>query len=711
MRTVYRGLVVVAMVVANGACCCHVKPNNCASSRLSCSRRASSYERSPARAGGCTPARPTSTANMEEEEEEDPPTQEPGKPMTNTNNNHVPVLFWNPGIPYQLLLPSPDENNSNNNNNNEEVPQGGGGIVVRGAWSTSGVGCNHPELEALSQMVQAHEDYCEEDDHNNLHHHQQQSASSSSSSSSSFFDAVRTASHQYRTAIRDCLRSWESSLLLHPSHNSPEGGSGSDSAMGGNDDHHDNDNDDQQQVELQNLELLKSSYSFLHLSDVLLPLLLPPEAGTVAGALVSQPDPFDVPGFVTADLIRYLRHNHMMAASTVTTMEELLDSSAAFPEAVGGDGAPYWNLVESLVLRGCLDKAWNVLSKHSSYAQAKLRTTNTDEMGLLPDDVTHALEQIVQEFESLQLVLLRAPIPGGTSDRWDDATSHDDAIENVDYFMEQDDDFAVQPTDYLYWEKDRRMGGGGGGGGNNNDDTTTMFLGSLALRKHQLWQDYVRDMRRKFPLARRVPQIDSILAILSGDLSHVTFHSWVDQFCAELLFVQPHVTARSIGARARRIITKFHEPSQSPLNPFLSSMLSVMDGDVGLAVDLVWIMGGASGAALPSTLVRTHPHDNNDIFYRPSFVLVSLSPSHLTPMIHFRRLYSSASFGTLALCWTMNPIEHPSSCVTRRRPLYRRSIQQRVCCWRCAYLYPVPCNRATLQLSVRLPTFSNTIVR
>jgi hypothetical protein len=260
---------------------------------------------------------------------------------------------------------------------------------------------------------------------------------------------------------------------------------------------------------------------------------------------------------------------------------EMIDS--VYPEQFG-DGTLFWKLVESLVIRGSLDHAWHVLSKHSSYAQAVLRMQEEGE----PEDpyLAGALNEIILEFQTLRDILLRAPLPGGRTEQFDDATTNVAMFEDIydtNYIIE--DMYGVNPSDYKYWEMDMNVG----------DE-----LDSLALRKHQQWQDYVREQRHSFSLSRRMPQIDSILAILTGDFSNVEFTSWAEQFAAELLYLKPDLCPRSFSARAGRIIAKFDESS----NPLLSAMLSIMDGNVGMAINLIWMMGGASGAALPSTIVR-----------------------------------------------------------------------------------------------------------
>jgi len=269
--------------------------------------------------------------------------------------------------------------------------------------------------------------------------------------------------------------------------------------------------------------------------------------------------------------------------------------------------------------------AWRVLSRHSLYAAA---TSN----GGYGDEDDSSFAAIRAEFDLLRFLLSRAPLPGGRNDAHDDGlpVESDDndgegeaSDDDVDVMMDFDlnDSLDVNPADYKLWESSVASSSAASdpfGGGT----AATMMMGfgastldNIALRRHRQWQDFVKEKRRtSFLWSRRIPQIDSILAILSGDLSNVKFDSWAGQFCAELLYVNPALRPSDFSARIRRIrkdLVKAGSASAAATEEETGPekvLLKIMKGEAGEAIQALWQLGGCSSAALPSTLVRTMIH-------------------------------------------------------------------------------------------------------
>jgi hypothetical protein len=305
---------------------------------------------------------------------------------------------------------------------------------------------------------------------------------------------------------------------------------------------------------------------------------------------------------VTAATVRYLRYHHIASPEEMVgdvdpaELEEMMNS--AQPEEFK-DGTLYWSYLRQLVLRGCLEKAWIVLMRHSLFAVASVMNRSNDgekQMAYDRDPIYFAkMVEIHQGFLQLKEIMLRAPLPGGRKEDYDDALGFedrfDDGVEEADHFMEGLD---VSPSDYKFWETEDASAPA---------DYPVIYSAESAARIHRQWNDYVKNVRPSFQLSKRIRGIDSILAILSGDFTGVHFDSWAQKVCAELLYRHPDSRPGQISKRAKRIIEGF--PTEDDNTEHISTILSIMEGDAARAIGLMYELGGAAGAALPATLVSS----------------------------------------------------------------------------------------------------------
>jgi len=397
----------------------------------------------------------------------------------------------------------------------------------------AGMGCNDFETTALMKIITAHEEHFQDDS-----------------------SSMKDLSQQYRSALCECLERWYESIDVLAE---KEG------------------NQQLVQDESTNLDISTQIHSIIHLSEIFLELLAPSW---------DNGDLFDKPGRVTADMVRFLRSN-MSAVQSIAppdVLNEMVDSQ--YPELFQAEGFEegelYWMIFERLLVRGCLEGVWELLKEHSLY-----RTVMEDPMQ------QHG--EIRNEFRILRMLLLRAPLPGGRNDRFDNAVGDepvfDETIEDMDL---SDDDFVVMATDYQLWEvNDGRTNVEAG-------DTPLFFSADKASRRWREWKQQVQNVHRTTRLKARIPQLERAFSILMGDLDNAQFESWKEQLCAELLYCTPEIRPRNMKPRALAIMRSM---GGGPSDNIDQSLLEIMNGDAGEAITAVADEGGAAGAALPSALV------------------------------------------------------------------------------------------------------------
>jgi hypothetical protein len=392
-------------------------------------------------------------------------------------------------------------------------------------------GCSDPELAALEKMIQANQEFYEEFDHRLV----------------GDLEACKQLSQQYRAAVRECLCDMQ--------------------------------RDDDTMMETEddtNLELLIASYTVMHISDIFLPLI-----PASMGFYVDHESPWNQPGKVTAEMVRYLRIQHTPRLNE-GQYEEI--RQARQPE---GYDKIYWNLVEEFVVRGCLEQAWDLLSRHSMYQLALEKhhrdSGNNDQyLAKLTEETRHA-------FETVREIMSRAPLPGGRNRLQDLIGSlgypENETYEDVDFYSE---DLPVRPSDFRLWEA-------------TGTTMSSMYILSNKeiMDKYRTWQEYVKMARSNLHFGR-VPELRRLLAIMAGDFTEYVFDNWSDAFLADLLYRKPDFRPRDLSKRAVKFIKEYNPHMLSTLQP----IICIMEGNAVQSINLLHVLGGASGAALPATMVR-----------------------------------------------------------------------------------------------------------
>jgi len=327
--------------------------------------------------------------------------------------------------------------------------------------------------------------------------------------------ALLRLSQEYRRALRDCLSGWTNAST------------------------------DQDKVAI---ELLKLTYAVTHLSEIFL-------------LLQNQ----HLPGGLTAHMVRYLRLHHMDDVVASAPVETLLQSSR--PDQVEG-GTLYWSTLQSLVLRGDLEDAWAMLSRHSACQRCVMASAHE----VLDDYHASIRQQDRDGFIMLQAILLSAPLPGGRNDLGDDGLENYDDQQDKTLLLD-----GVQRTDYQLWDASSMLG----------------YNPQAAISVYKRWKKAVLDLGTLSGLVRRIPQLSSVLNIIKGDFSGVVFQSWAERLCAELLYIRPDLRGDDLHIRAKRCMSG---------EPLQEAIISVMEGNAGRVVETLYRLGGRSGAALPATM-------------------------------------------------------------------------------------------------------------
>jgi hypothetical protein len=420
----------------------------------------------------------------------------------------------------------------------------------------TGVSCHKAELTALLNLLEAYEKYymVVVDDGNDdtaenqsailrMDHLQVDGGGFASSSS-----RLQRLSLAYRKVLGDCIAEWEEQMEEDEEQQEAESPTTPSDKNGNN-------------PKPMDLELLQLVYSVVHLSDIY---------------LLSE----HAPGSVTADTVRYLRLHHCPPLLPRPLEDDVDLFEQPYPEAFSG----YWSTLQKLVLWGYLDDAWKLL-QHHSYYRALVATIQQGQQSsslvtmLDPSVELASLKEIRDGFRLIQEILLFAPIPGGRQLNEEQFEIDEVPSTTMEYL-------DITTEDWKLWDP------------TGIDDDFTVFSCESALYKLRRWQEHIRRVRATCALVRKVPELDEMLGVLSGELiSTVEFGSWAEQLCAELLYKTPHLRPTECSNRTLAIMKRF--------GTVQNAIVAIMQGEAGRAIQQMYELGGGSGAALPSTLVRT----------------------------------------------------------------------------------------------------------
>lgn len=317
----------------------------------------------------------------------------------------------------------------------------------------------------------------------------------------------------YRQVLYKCLQEWES-----------------------------NTTDEENQSTIASLEALKLLYAVTHLTET--------------HVLNAKP--------TMADTIVFLRQHFLDSIDLGPLLEE-----TRHPE----EYEHYWKTLQSLVLRGCTQDAWHLLSHHSACQRAfdgnEDPQRQQDQLGFL----------------ALRALLESAPLPGGRTDYYDVIEA--DEEEDEDAHTELLD--GVGRLDYQLWK------------------TNPM----AAMASWRQWRQIVTEQQSGYGgeaisyLLHREPRLQSMMQILQGDLGNRSFASWSEALCAELLYIRPNLNIKTdLAVRMQQALASQQQGTSSSNTFFEEVVISILQGVHGRVVEILFQLGGGAGAALPATMVR-----------------------------------------------------------------------------------------------------------
>lgn len=459
--------------------------------------------------------------------------------MTESIHEMPTTVVWDPRNPAKLLIPTVDDAAS-------ASQEAGDNDRIQMDFFVSDAGvekCNPFEISALMELLDARDTYLED-----------------TATSNNRDEALLSLSASYQKALSDCIDRWEESL------------------------------DEKSSItEKTNMELMKNVYAVAQLSETFLL--------TTSNDLAMDfyQSTTNLPGAVTADTIRYLRHHHVGDAADFLNDEEYEELMSSVQPELVGDGTVYWRLLENYVVRGCLEDAWSLLTRHSmcrrSNDEAYYRSLGAYDIAKLEEDRAG--------FEAMGSLLKSAPLPGGRTDNFDKGF-------DVEQVEESNDDEelinGIPSTAYRLWESGKNKAGGISG------DYPMAYQPHAAKQMFDDWQQTVRNLPEVDKLKLKIPQLQRILAMLNGDFSQVEFDAWTDELCGELLYKIPNLRLDDMHVRAKHIMEKYADVSSESVagSYYNEAILNVMKGDSSKVIQIVHAMGGGgSGAALPAVMVSS----------------------------------------------------------------------------------------------------------
>jgi hypothetical protein len=509
-----------------------------------------------------------------------------------TDNVSNGAVGWDPKSPATLLVPAivnnsdddDDDNNDDNNNNNS-----GQNVIINYMLTDNGVGCNTFESSAIMNLLDARDDYFE-------------MKSSSSTNIGGGQQAIRQLSKQYRKALASCINDWSYDVSKKE------------------EDEQQQDQQQQQKVDKISLELLRMTYAVTQLSEtfLLLPSTMQEDGGisNIRGSTYYE-DTMNLPGAVTADTVRYLRTHQLGDAEDQFdeyVIKELYNIWQ--PDQHNGNGEDYWKLIEAYIIRGCLEDAWATLSHHSIVRRFTEMENQEDDDNVLDDYQAASLVEDREGFQALRSVLLSAPIPGarnnfsdtGFDDNNDTAEGNDqnssdgqntddDNVLNTSVVEEESID-GVPTSAYCLWETSRN--------GRRTGDYPVNFEPHAAYQVYQTWKQSIDTIPALQRLRRRIPQLNKLLGLLSGNFRDIEFGSWQEELCAELLYKIPNIQLVDMNVRAASLMKKYNNNNDTAQAQTDNIILTIMKGNAGQVIKVMHEFGGGSGAALPAIMVSVY---------------------------------------------------------------------------------------------------------
>ena len=503
-----------------------------------------------------------------------------------TDNTSNGAVGWDPKSPATLLVPAIVNNNSDDDDNdkNNNSKNSGQNVIINYMLTDNGVGCNTFESSAIMGLLDARDDYFEMKSSTNIGGDQR---------------AIRQLSKQYRKALASCINDWSYDV----SKKEDEG---------------EQQDQQQQRVDKISLELLRMTYAVTQLSEtfLLLPSTMQEDGGigNIRGSTYYE-DTMNLPGAVTADTIRYLRTHQLEDAEDQFdeyVIKELYNIWQ--PDQHNGNGEDYWKLIEAYIIRGCLEDAWAMLSHHSIVHRFTEMENQEDDDNVLDDYQAASLAEDRDGFQALRSVLLSAPLPGARNDLLDTGfdennetegndqnrdgqNADDDNVLNTSVVEEESID-GVPTSAYCLWETSRK--------GRRTGDYPVNFEPHAAYQVYQTWKQSIDTIPALQRLRRRIPQLNKLLGLLSGNFRDIKFGSWQEELCAELLYKIPNIRLVDMNVRAGSLMKKYNNNNDTAQAQTDNIILTIMKGNAGQVIKVMHEFGGGSGAALPAIMVSVY---------------------------------------------------------------------------------------------------------
>jgi hypothetical protein len=480
--------------------------------------------------------------------------------------------------------------------------------------SEDGAGCNAEETRCLMRLI---------DEYNNSRTSNEHHTSLIHSSSNS-----RSLSKAYRTHIVECIEQWEQRIF--DTHDADVATSNTST------NNIKDDNTKKIDQEIKDKDLLKLSHAITHLAEIYLcggnenEGFGDEDFDLQLSSGMSRTNQNDM-GIVTTDTIRYLRYHHLEGIDSYienileeVTIEELMGSNQ--PEPYMPDNqlssmtnlTPYWALVRKLVQRGLLKDAWNVLRTHSACVRAAQKfATLTEHRSNSGRNsfIDQTIQEDIEAFALIEKLLSFAPIPGGRTERNDSGlggTDDDDDDEEECEEGEAKEDWwnGIEITAYKLWEN---YNDSEGNSPNSVQDAPLEFNIYAVMNIYNSWKMAVSQSLKSNAalrnLTRRIPNLQTCVwdILLDTQESFINGEdSWAERLLAELLYVRPNIRKEDISVRACAhmkqcgIMTDTYNSQQQ----MEDIVIEVMKGNAGTIIEALHSFGGASGAALPATMVR-----------------------------------------------------------------------------------------------------------
>jgi hypothetical protein len=243
------------------------------------------------------------------------------------------------------------------------------------------------------------------------------------------------------------------------------------------------------------------------------------------------------------------------------------------------------------MIRGCLEDAWKVLSNHSIVR----RIAESDHQVVTDDYLAASNAEWREGFQALKDILKSAPLPGGRTNYYDQVfgSNNDTDTAMSASIVETEYIEGIPSSAYLLWETSETSRGG---------DYPIHFEPHAAQQLWQSWQQAIRSIPAIQRLRAKIPQLNKLLDMLCGNFRHIEFESWEEELCAELLYKVPNIRLVDMHVKTSQVIKKYSDPPEG----FEVVVVNIMKGNAGRVVQVLYDLGGGSGAALPAICVSLH---------------------------------------------------------------------------------------------------------